>query len=39
VAMMKEAMIAAVPFSATRMVAEYLEHLYVRANGNGTSPA
>jgi starch phosphorylase len=38
VAMMKEAMIAAVPFSATRMVAEYLEHLYIRANGNGASP-
>jgi starch phosphorylase len=35
VAMMKEAMVAAVSFSATRMVAEYLEHLYVRANGNG----
>jgi len=38
VAMMKEAMITAVPFSATRMVAEYLEHLYIRANGNGDSP-
>ncbi|MBM3694497.1 MAG: glycosyltransferase family 1 protein [Actinobacteria bacterium] len=35
VAMMKEAMIAAVPFSATRMVAEYMERLYLRANGNG----
>jgi len=34
VAMMKEAMIGAVPFSATRMVAEYLERLYIRANGN-----
>jgi starch phosphorylase len=39
VAMMKEAMIAAVPFSATRMVAQYLENLYVRANGNGGTPA
>jgi starch phosphorylase len=38
VAMMKEAMIGAVPFSATRMVAEYLEHLYLRANGNGGTP-
>ena len=39
VAMMKEAMISAVPFSATRMVAEYLERLYLRANGNGKAPA
>jgi starch phosphorylase len=38
VAMMKEAMIGAVPFSATRMVAEYLEQLYLRANGNGKTP-
>jgi starch phosphorylase len=38
VAMMKEAMIAAVPFSATRMVAEYLTTLYIPANGNGASP-
>jgi len=38
VAMMKEAMIAAVPFAATRMVAEYLERLYLRANGNGGTP-
>ncbi len=38
VAMMKEAMIAAVPFSATRMVAEYLQALYIPANGNGASP-
>jgi hypothetical protein len=36
--MMKEAMIGAVPFSATRMVAEYLERLYLRANGNGKTP-
>jgi starch phosphorylase len=39
VAMMKEAMIGAVPFSATRMVAEYLERLYIRANGGGGPPA
>ena len=38
VAMMREAMIGAVPFSATRMVAEYLESLYLRANGNGSEP-
>jgi starch phosphorylase len=37
VAMMKEAMVAAVPFSATRMVAEYVERLYTRANGHGES--
>jgi starch phosphorylase len=36
VAMMKAAMIDAVPFSATRMVAEYVERLYLRANGNGS---
>ncbi len=35
VAMMKEAMIAAVPFSASRMVAEYIERLYVRATATG----
>ncbi len=34
VAMMKEAMISAVPFSASRMVAEYIERLYTRANGD-----